>query len=76
MTDLDDNWKEVVGNIRKARKSWARLLSILGRDGYSPMVSGMLFKVVVQAVLIFGAETWVITPRMGRTLGGFQQRVA
>ena len=34
----------------------------------------MLFKVVVQAVLIFGAEMWVMNLRIGRALGGFQHR--
>ena len=32
-------------------------------------------KVVVQVVLIFGLETWVVTPRIGRALGIFQNRV-
>ena len=31
--------------------------------------------VVVQVVIIFGLETWVTTPRMGRALGIFQNRV-
>ena len=26
-------------------------------------------------MLLFGAETWVVTPRMGRVLGGFQDQV-
>ena len=39
-------------------------------------MSGFFFKSVVQAVLLFGSETWVATPRMGRVLGGFQDQVA
>ena len=31
---------------------------------------------VTQAVLLFGAETWVLTPRMERALDSFQNRVA
>ena len=31
---------------------------------------------MVQLVLIFGAETWVVTPRMGQVLGGFKDQVA
>ena len=30
-----------------------------------------LFKAVFQSVLIFGTEPWVVTPFMGRVLGGF-----
>ena len=27
---------------------------------------------IVQSVLLFGAETWVVTPSMGQVLGFFQ----
>ena len=66
----------MVGNLRKAQKICARLLIILGREGSSPRVSVMLFKAVVQVVLLFGADMWVMTPRIGRALGEFQHRVA
>ena len=74
LISLDNNWSEVVGNLQKARKFWARMKRILGRYGASPRVSGMSFKAVVQVVLLFGLETWVMTPPMGRDLGGFQHR--
>ena len=31
---------------------------------------------MVQATLIFGAETWFMTPKLGMTLGGFHHWVA
>ena len=34
------------------------------------------FKVVVQVVILFVSETWVITPCMGQLLEGFHHRVA
>ena len=34
------------------------------------------FKSVIQAVLLFRSETWVVTPHMGTALGGFQTQVA
>ena len=34
------------------------------------------FKTVTQAVLLFGAETRVLNPRMERALSSFQHRVA
>ena len=72
----DYNWTTVVLNLKKARKSWTRLMRILGREGANPRVSRMKSKVVVQAVLIFRSEVWVLTPRMERDLGSFQHRVA
>ena len=56
--------------------SWARLMRILGREGAYPRVYGMFFKVVVQAVLVLGLETWVLTPCMERSLVSFQHRFA
>ena len=48
---------------------------ILSREGETPRVSGFFFKAMIQAVLLFGAETWVVTPCMGKALGGFQTQV-
>ena len=47
-----------------------------GKGGSQSRVSGTFFKAVVQAFLIFGAETWVMTPCIGQSLGGFHHRVA
>ena len=37
---------------------------------------GFFFKAVFQSVLLFGADTWLVAPRMGRVLEGFQDQVA
>ena len=71
MTTGDDNWTAVVGNLVKARKSWGRLLRILRREGADKRVLVNFFKAVVQAVFLFGEETWVITPRIERNLESF-----
>ena len=49
-----------------------RMSRILSREGARLRVSGFFFKSLVQSVLLFGAETWVVTPRIGQVLGGFQ----
>ena len=71
MTAGDNDWPAVAGNLAKARRSWGRLRRILGREGATARISGAFFKGVVQQVLLFGAETWVVTPRMERALSGF-----
>ena len=35
----------------------------------------MFFRGVVQVVLLFGLDTWVLTPRKERAMGSFQYRV-
>ena len=44
--------------------------------GVDTKVSGHFSKAVTQAVLFFGAETWVLTPRMERALSIFFKKVA
>ena len=38
-------------------------------------MSGFFFKVVLQAVLLFRLDNWVVTPYMGKALEGFQAQV-
>ena len=52
-----DNWTKVVCNLRHTRKKWARLTRVLGIDGADDWTPGMLYIVVVQAVLLYGLET-------------------
>ena len=66
----------VVGNLGKERNSLGRLSLILRREGADPKVLGSFYKAVVQAVILFRVETWVLTPRMERALDSFQHRVA
>ena len=72
----DDAWPEVEKNLALARKVWSRMPRILSREGAVPRVYGLFFKAVVQAVLIFGEETWVVTTARTRPWGGFQTQVA
>ena len=64
----DDDWPAVVGNLREARKRWARMSRILGWEGELPRTYGKFYK-------LFGTESWVMSPKIGRTLGGLHNRV-
>ena len=60
--NLREDWPAVVGNLIRYRKSWARMMRILGREGKYPRIYRIFFKSIFQAVLILGSETWVLTP--------------
>ena len=60
----EDNWPEVICNIRRARQVWGRLGKLLRREGAYPILLSKLYRAVVQAVLLFGAETWVLLTEM------------
>ena len=49
---------------------------ILSREGANPQVSVIFFKFVVQSVLFFGVDMWVVTPCMKQFMGVFQYQVA
>ena len=74
LTAIDNDWPEVIDNPQKARKSWARLSQILGREGADNQTSSRFYLALVQAVLIFGVDTWVVTPYIGRMMEGLYRR--
>ena len=49
---------------------------VLGQEVEEHRTPRKFYRTVVQATLLFGAETWVMSPRIGRVLGGFHYRVA
>ena len=74
---MDDNDIQAVrSNLRKARKVWARLSRLLRTDNATPRVCGMFYKATIQAVLLFGSETWNLTPTAMKQLEGFHVRAA
>ena len=76
LTASDDNWLAVFGNPRKARRRWTWMLRILRWKGADPWEYGKFYKAVVQLTLLFGSEIWVMSTRIGRTLGGLHHKVA
>ena len=66
----DDDWPSVLQNVGKARRVWSQLGKLLWREGVEPRVPNMFYWAVVQAVLLFGAETWVLSEAMLRRLEG------
>ena len=53
----ENNWPAVVRNLRQAQKNWERMTHVLGREGADAQTLGMLYVVLVQAVLIYVLET-------------------
>ena len=75
LTAIDDKWPAVAGNINKSRRSWGSLAWVIGREGADPKASRTFYIAVTQQVLLFGAETWVLTKKMESALDAFQGRV-
>ena len=74
ISSTDNKWPEVDWNMQQARQKWGRMVNILGRDGAYKRMPRKFYVAVVQAVLLFGSEMWVVTPRMEKALLGFHHR--
>ena len=70
----DGDWPEVGCNLRRARVRWGRLVRILGREGADRRTAGNFYVVVVQEVLLFGSETWVLNPQLEKSLEVFHHQ--
>ena len=57
-------------------QKWARLTRVLSMERAEAQTSGKIYLVVVQSVLLYRSEIWVLTLRMQRLLGRFHHRVA
>ena len=63
-------------NLWRARGKWGNLTKILGREGADKRKTGRLYVSVVQVVLLFGYEAWVLTPWSEKALAGFHHWAA
>ena len=70
----DDDAPAVARNLSRARGQWGRFASVLTREGSNPKTMGYFYQAVVQSVLLFSVESWVLTTPLLRRLEGFHHR--
>jgi hypothetical protein len=71
----DDNDTQTVrNNLKKARGVWARQSRMIRAENVSPRVCGIFYKAIVQSILLFGSETWNLSPVSLKSLEGFNIR--
>ncbi len=63
-------------NLRKARGCWAWILHVLRAENATARTCRMFYKATVQAVQLFGSETWSLSPTSVKQLEGFHIRAA
>ncbi len=67
----DADTQAMRSNLRKARGCWAQVSCVLRAEYATTKTSGMFYKVTVQAVLLYGSETWSLSPLSMKHLEGF-----
>ena len=74
--DADDDSQAIEANIKKARMKWALFKRLLTRENASRRVMGCFYKAIVQSVLLYGSETWVISAANMNKLSAFHHGCA
>jgi hypothetical protein len=73
--DAEDNdQKAVMYNLNKAKQQWGRLTRVLASAKGKPKTMAKFYMAIVQAVLLFGSETWALTKEMEGRLNAFHHR--
>jgi hypothetical protein len=74
----DNNSDEacVERNLKRAKGKWGMISRILSSEDASPKVLGTFYKPIVQSVLLYGSESWVLTKPMIKKLASFHRRCA
>ncbi len=72
----DKDAQAVQGNLKKAHGVWARLSCTIMAENASPNACGIFYKATMQLILLFGSETWNLSPSSLKLLKGFHIRAA
>ncbi len=72
----DDDIQAIRAQLRKARSTWAHVGQVLRAENVPPRVAAKFYKAVVQAVLLYGSETWVLSAAAVVSLEGFHIHAA
>ncbi len=76
MAQDDDDIQAIRAQLRKARATWARVGQVLRSENASPPIAARFYQAIVQAILLYGSETWVISRTALARLEGFHIRAA
>ena len=76
LDENDDDSHAAGRQLARARDKWRRFGHVLKSERVSPRVMGYFYKAVVQAVLLYGSETWTLTEGLKRQFQSFHSRVA
>jgi hypothetical protein len=72
----NDDTQAICTQMRKARATWARVGQVLWSKNASPFVAAKIYQVIIQAILLYGSELWVISWTAMAQLKGLHIRAA
>ncbi len=76
MAQDDNDIQAIRAQLRKAHATWARVGQVLWSKNAPPPIATRFYQAIVQAILLYGSETWVISRTALARLEGFHIRAA
>ena len=76
LEEADNDSHAIDRQLTRARLKWGRVGKVLSSQGAEPRVMGYFYKAIVQSVLLYGSESWVISIHQKQQLNSFHNRVA
>ncbi len=76
MAQDNDDIQAIRAQLRKARATWARVGQVFWSENALPPIAARFYQAIVQAILLYGSETWVISRTALARLEGFHIRAA
>jgi hypothetical protein len=74
VTCNDDDRPAMRKNLQKAQGVWSRLARLLSRTGANTRVMARIYRAVVQSILLYGSESWVLPEDQYDILERFHKR--
>ena len=76
--DDDGDNQAAARQLTRAQEKWGRLSRVLTSEGTtgSAQICGYFYMAIVQAVLLYGSETWTLSESMLKQVESFHRRIA
>ena len=77
ITDDDNDLMAVEQQLTKARRTWGMIGKVIKKKSKSnPRIMSIFYKVIVQTILLYGSESWVLNQGLKDKLNSFHNRCA
>ena len=73
LSERDRDEECIDQQLKKARGRWSGMARILKREGANAICMGKFYIAIVQALLLYGADSWAVSGRSLRKLESFHK---
>ena len=76
MVTNNSDWTALYANLNKSQRSWRMVEKVLGKTGAPIKAQEMMYKVLVQNLLLYGIKRWLVMDAMMMVLEGFHHKIS